>query len=51
MKLAKYGATAVMSARTHDSFGLANMLGNYLLRLIRLVAMIYICLLYTSICV
>ena len=42
MKLAKYGATAVMSARTHDSFGLANMLGNYLLRLIRLVAMIYI---------
>lgn len=42
MKLKKYCATALMAARTHDSFGLANLLGNYLLRLIRLVAMIYI---------
>ena len=35
-------ATISMTARTHDYFGLANLLGNYLLRIIRLVAMIFI---------
>lgn len=42
MNIKKYAATVVMAARTHDYFGLANMLGNYLLRLVRLAAMIFI---------
>ena len=42
MNIKKYAATVVMAARTHDYFGLANMLGNYLLKLIRLAAMIFI---------
>lgn len=42
MRIRGYAATASMAARTHDYFGLANMLGNYLLKLMRLAAMIYI---------
>ncbi|MGN0742081.1 MAG: hypothetical protein ACI4L8_05490 [Candidatus Fimadaptatus sp.] len=42
MRIKGYAATALMAARTHDYFGLANLLGNYLIKLIRLAAMIYI---------
>lgn len=42
MQLKKYSATMGMAARTHDYFGLANLLGNYLMRLMRLTAMILI---------
>lgn len=42
MRIKKYAVTVAMAARTHDYFGLANMLGNYLLQLVQLAAMIFI---------